>query len=231
MQLPSEVPVMTLPNATLFPQAMLPLYVFEPRYRKMLADALHSHRMFIVAMQKPGRIRETPSAVAGLGLIRASVSNRDGTSHLILQGLARVELTKTVRYKPYRIQRIRPLTTTGRDSVAVDALAAKVLELVAERLEQGLELPVHVLNQLRQIEDDQEDGTSPVFSLKQVIKYLVRLQDPDQLADLVSCTLLPRPLDRQTILESVNLENRLKHLVHFLLAEIRRHKRKDSPEP
>ena len=49
MMIPSEVPVMTLPNATLFPQALLPLYIFEPRYRQMLVDMLHSHRMFSVA--------------------------------------------------------------------------------------------------------------------------------------------------------------------------------------
>ena len=67
MKLPREVPVMTLPNATLFPQALLPLYIFEPRYRHMLADALHSNRMFSVAMQKPGTEREAPSPVAGLG--------------------------------------------------------------------------------------------------------------------------------------------------------------------
>ena len=39
MLLPAEVPVMTLNQAILFPQAMLPLYIFEPRYRKMLKDA------------------------------------------------------------------------------------------------------------------------------------------------------------------------------------------------
>ena len=83
---------MTLPNATLFPQALLPLYIFEPRYRQMLADALHTNRMFSVAMQRPGDSREIPSPVAGLGLIRVSVGHRDGTSHLILQGIARVEL-------------------------------------------------------------------------------------------------------------------------------------------
>src|SRR5512140_3675702 len=109
MKIPREVPVMTLPNATLFPQALLPLYIFEPRYRQMLADALHSTRVFSVAMQKPGSTRESPSPVAGLGLIRVSVGHRDGTSHLVLQGLARVELQETVRYKPYRVQRIRLL--------------------------------------------------------------------------------------------------------------------------
>src|SRR6187401_1803753 len=101
MQLPDEVPVMTLPSATLFPQALLPLYIFEPRYRRMLSDALNTNRMFSVAMQKPGRTRETPCPIAGLGLIRVSVGHNDGTSHLILQGLTRVQLKETVQYKPY----------------------------------------------------------------------------------------------------------------------------------
>src|SRR3954465_1572326 len=107
MQLPDAVPIMTLPSATLFPQALLPLYIFEPRYRRMLSDALNTNRMFSVAMQKPGRTRETPCPVAGLGLIRVSVGHNDGTSHLILQGLTRVKLRETVQYKPYRVQRIQ----------------------------------------------------------------------------------------------------------------------------
>src|SRR6201981_2557449 len=141
MKMPREVPIMTLPNATLFPQALLPLYIFEPRYRQMLADALHSNRMFSVAMQKPGRTRETPSPVAGLGLIRVSVGHQDGSSHLILQGLARVELVKTVRYKPYRVQKIRALESPPCNDVVVDALVAKVRELLEERVKLGLPLP------------------------------------------------------------------------------------------
>src|SRR5256714_14501240 len=109
MKIPDEVPVMTLPNATLFPQALLPLYIFEPRYRQMLADTLHSNRMFSGAIQRPGNSRETPAPVAGLGLIRVSVGHRDGTSHLILQGIAGVELQEAIRYKPYRIQRIKAI--------------------------------------------------------------------------------------------------------------------------
>src|SRR4051812_28657352 len=134
MKLPREVPVMTLPNATLFPQALQPLYIFEPRYRQMLADALKTNRMFAIAMQKPGRTRETPSPIAGLGLIRVAVDHADGTSHLILQGLARIELEGAVRYKPYRVQRVRPLRTPPCDTVAADALLAKVRELLHERI-------------------------------------------------------------------------------------------------
>jgi Lon protease-like protein len=50
MELPHEVGIMTLPNAILFPQALLPLYVFEPRYRAMLRESLESQRMFAVAL-------------------------------------------------------------------------------------------------------------------------------------------------------------------------------------
>ena len=46
---PDEVPVMTLPNVVFFPQALLPLHVFEERYREMLADVLASNRLFAVA--------------------------------------------------------------------------------------------------------------------------------------------------------------------------------------
>jgi len=229
MEMPREVPVMTLPNAILFPQAMLPLYIFEPRYQRMLADALASHRMFSVAMQKPGRTRETPCVVAGLGLIRASVARKDGTSNLVLQGLARVELTATVRYKPYRVHRIRALESTATDSVAVDALTVKVLELVSERLEQGFELPIHVLKKLGQLEDIDPENLPPDFALKQGIEILAKLNNPEQIADLVSGTLLSSPLERQFLLETVDLESRLKHLIHFLMAEIRRQGKDTNP--
>ena len=209
---------MTLPNATLFPQALLPLYIFEPRYRQMLADALHSNRMFSVAMQKPGNSREVPAPVAGLGLIRVSVGHRDGTSHLILQGIARVELKEAVRYKPYRIQRINPLETPPCDNVKVDALVAKVRELLEERIQLGLPFPFPVMSPEK---SKCAQTTPPSFSPKEILSYLDSITDPEQAADLVSCAVLPRATERQTILETVDVEDRLRRLIHFLLAEIR----------
>jgi ATP-dependent Lon protease len=225
MKLPREVPVMTLPNATLFPQALLPLYIFEPRYRQMLADALHSHRMFSVAMQRPGSSRESPSPVAGLGLIRVSVGHRDGTSHLILQGLARVELEGAVRYKPYRIQRIRPLQIPLCDNVTADALVAKVRELLAERIDLGLTFPFPVMAPSQPA----TSSAPPSFSPKEIMRYLDSISDPEQVVDLVSCAVLPGGTERQAILETVNVEARLRRLIHFLLAEIRARRKGNAP--
>src|ERR1044071_7958513 len=224
MKLPSEVPVMTLPNATLFPQALLPLYIFEPRYRQMLVDALHSNRMFSVAMQRPGTSRESPAPFAGLGLIRVSVGHSDGTSHLILQGLARVELEETVRYKPYRVQRIRPLQSPPCDNVKVDALVAKVRELLEERIQLGLPFPFPVMSP----EKSESNPVPPSFSPKEILSYLDSITDPEQAADLVSGAVLPAALEAQAILDTVNVEARVRRLMHFLLAEIREKRKCDG---
>lgn len=221
MKLPREAPVMTLPNATLFPQALLPLYIFEPRYRQMLADALHSNRMFAVAMQKPGTSREAPSSVAGLGLIRVSVRHKDDTSHLILQGVARIALQQAVRYKPYRVQRIRLMETPPCDSVEVDALLAKVRELLRERIEMDLPFPSPLVS-------SQTEDTS--YSPTDILNQLDSLTDPEQTADLVSWTVLPNGAERQAILETLDVESRLRRLIHFLLAEIRRKRKGGAHE-
>ena len=213
MDIPSEVAVMTLPNETLFPQELRPLYIFEQRYRRMLTEILHSHRMFVVAMQRRGYSRECPSTVAGLGLVRVCVDNPDGTSHLILQGMSRVELTRTIRYKPFRVSCIRMLQTPARDSVAIDALMAKVRDLVSERMRQGLKA---------------RPDAPKAHSINEIIAYLDKLSDPDQVADLVSYALLPGPYERQTILETIEIEPRLKHLIHFLMAEISQHRKNKS---
>jgi ATP-dependent Lon protease len=211
MELPDEAPVMTLPNATLFPQALMRLHIFEPRYRRMLEQVLHSRRMMIVAMRKPGSAREVPFNVAGLGLVRFCLKQADGTSNLILEGMTRVELIQTVQRAPFRVCRIRPLPTPTRDSVAIDALMAKVRDLVTERIEQ--ELPLL-------------EGSFKKAPVKEIVACLENLNDPDRVADLVSWSLLRGAAERQTILETIEVEERLKHLIHFLIAEIHQQRKR-----
>lgn len=100
----------------------------------------------------------------------------------------------------------------------LDALIEKVLDLVSKRFKQGFPSPI--LNQLLKMEDKGEKGADLASSLDTIIEYLSRLENPDQLADLVSCTFLSTPTQRQLILETVDLEARLKHLIHFLMADV-----------
>lgn len=209
MELPEQIGVMTLQDVTLFPQSMLPLYIFEPRYRRMLRDALESHRLFCVAKRKPGTLRDVPSEIAGIGVIRAAVGHENGSSHMVLQGLTRVRLGKTVRYKPYRVNQIQVLATPGESGEELAANIQQLRDVVSERLDLGVSFP-------------NSGSTEEIVKAKDIMSYLNNLEDPGQVADMVACSLLPDGSQRQVILETVELDKRLKYLVAFLLAEIRR---------
>src|SRR3954468_10593812 len=113
--LPAEMPVMVLPDCHLFPGCLLPLYIYESRYRKMLAHALNSNRMFCVG-NREGDSEDSPiSPSSTAGLVRACVQRTDGTSHLLLLGVPRIRLGEWVQIKPFRIARIEPIETIMGD--------------------------------------------------------------------------------------------------------------------
>jgi len=204
---------MVLPNVILFPQAFLPLYVFEPRYRTMLERALESHRLFCVAMQRPGR-RGSPTDVAGLGLIRAARRHSDGTSHMILQGLTRVALGEAVRYRPYRTHQIKILPSQLADVARADALAARLIELVANRLQEGAAVSFGSLDVVTPATEPEFDDESPP-----AVEFLAHVTNPEQIADLVSWALLSSPGQRQLLLETLDVETRLRRLISFLAGD------------
>jgi Lon protease-like protein len=200
VSLPAQVPVMPLPGALLFPHALLPLYIFEERYRKMLEHSLRDHRMFSVALIKPERGKwESPSDffhIAGVGLIRACVGQADGTSNLILQGLERVRFIGFEQEAPFPIATIEPLECEDSSSVETEALAAKVLELYSKLRTKGRELP------------------------KKIDRYLSDLNDVEMLADLMASTFVNDPLRRQQVLEELVLNQRLRLVIQYLREEI-----------
>jgi Lon protease-like protein len=199
LALPHAVPVMPLSGAVLFPHALLPLYIFEPRYQEMLAHALGEHRMFCVALVKPQRAQWKSSDdffhIAGVGLIRACVGRGDGTSNLILQGLRRVRFTAFLQSAPFPIARIEPVESELAASVETDALGAKVLELYSNLKEAGRQLPA------------------------KIDEYLSHLGDTEMLADLMAATFINDPLRRQQVLEELAVNQRLRLVIQYLREE------------
>lgn len=190
---------MPLPGAVLFPRALLPLYIFEQRYRKMLDHALAKNRMLCVALLRPAHADwNSPDDffdVASAGLIRACVGRGDGTSNLILQGLQRVRFTAFEQMTPFPVACIEPLESEVVSSVETEALAVKVLELYGQLKGGGRQLPA------------------------KVDRYLSDLSDPEMLADLVGATFVNEPLRRQRLLEELALNERLRLLIQFLQEE------------
>ncbi len=119
----ADVPVFPLPHVVLFPEALLPLHIFEPRYRAMLADCLDQRAGAIVIAQIDrsggGRIAE----VAGAGVIVEHQPLPDGRSNIVVAGCARVRLDELVLEEPprYPYKRARASRLTNRDVSVSDA--------------------------------------------------------------------------------------------------------------
>lgn len=199
VELPANVPVMPLTGVLLFPNALLPLHIFEPRFREMLARALDDGRMLCIALVRPDRAEWQSSddfyAISTVGLIRACVGRSDGTSDLILQGIRRVKFSAFEQEKPFPIARIQPLKTRTNLTVETDALATKVLEFYNQLKKSGRELP------------------------EKIDHYLSEMSDPEMLADLIAATFISEPRRRQNLLEELDLNQRLRLLIKYLREE------------
>lgn len=192
IELPETVPVMTLPETVFFPQSLLPLHIFEPRYRTMLRDVLATNRLFAVAhldttrSVEPGSV-EPPHRVASVGIVRACQEADDGTSNLLLQGVCRVEIRKILREQPYRVIAVRPLASVrGGNHTQLEIMRLEVLRLLQLRRRLGTPAP------------------------KGMTQFLEGVEDFDAFADIAVFNLCDNVALKQRLLEELDTRQRLK---------------------
>ncbi len=178
------LPIFPLPDAVLLPGGLLPLHIFEPRYRAMTRDCLDGARVMAIARVDVGRLgandgRPPPVfASVGLGRIIASDELDDGRYLLVLRGIARARIEHELPLtRPYRLVRASLVA-----DVAVCPVRARTLhgQLVAmcDRLAQTLDRGG---DELRVLAHD-ADG-------------------PGACADAVAAALIMDPRERQALLE------------------------------
>jgi uncharacterized protein len=113
------VPLFPLPNVVLFPRAVLPLHIFEQRYKVMTADALAGGRQIAMALLRPGweksyHDRPEIEPVVCVGTILTHEMLPDGNYNFLLQGHTRARIVRELSfgagdYKPYRVAQLEPL--------------------------------------------------------------------------------------------------------------------------
>ena len=107
-----QVPIFPLPNVVFFPKILLPLRIFEPRYRKMVADALTGEQKIGMVLLREGWEKDydgTPTvfSVGCLGKMEAHERIEQDRYNILLRGLNRFEIVDFVQQQPYRIARVR----------------------------------------------------------------------------------------------------------------------------
>jgi Lon protease-like protein len=117
-ELPALVPLFPLPNVVLFPGAVLPLHVFEERYKQMTGDVLGSHRQVAMALLRAGWEKDyygrpAIEPVVCVGTILSHERLEDGRYNFLLQGHTRANVVREEMLGEgggrYRVAELRPV--------------------------------------------------------------------------------------------------------------------------
>jgi Lon protease-like protein len=195
----SAVPLFPLPNVVLFPRAVLPLHIFEERYRTMTADALEGHRQVAMALLKSGWERDYYSRpaiepIVCVGTILSHEKLPDGKYNFLLRGHTRARVVREHGERAYRVARLEPLVETNDDE---DALGEE-----RERL--------------RRVFRPALLGATPVGrQFRQLVAGCLRTAD---IADLLAFTYIEDVLLKQSLLEETDVGRRVRRIVETLEA-------------
>ncbi len=112
--LPATVPLFPLPDVVLFPDVSLPLRIFEPRYRAMVADALKGNRIIGMVLLQPGHEAEYEGRppifpIGCAGVITQVEQQANGEYTLILRGLQKFQVMSEDPGGAYRVAHITPI--------------------------------------------------------------------------------------------------------------------------
>jgi Lon protease-like protein len=196
------VPTQWLPlfplNVVLFPHMPLPLHIFEPRYRQMIADCLEAGHSFGVVAIREGTETgpATPYDVGTLAKIVRIDRLEDGRMNLLVVGASRFAIVGTAENRPYLRGEIRILPETGDD---LDD-TARLTETTAVTFRQ-------YSNLLRELVGQQPDEAEPPM-------------EPELLSYLVAAALNLQVPEKQTLLAEARTDSRLLLELRLLRKEI-----------
>jgi Lon protease-like protein len=198
----TSLPIFPLPNCVLLPGGLMPLHVFEPRYRDLTRDCLAGPQLMAVARLRPGYEtayygRPPVFERCGVGRIICSEELPDGRFALLLRGVARMEIERELpAERPYRLVEARILPDAVCDAADARDHHRRLITLcdrLAEVLDQGG-------SQLRDLARS--------------------FESPGACADAIAAALIMDADERQELLETcdpmVRLQRTLGHVSHLL---------------
>jgi ATP-dependent Lon protease len=193
----ARLPLFPLHQAVLFPGMLLPLHVFEPRYRKLVADILQTHRSFAVAHvpEADADMAGNPpiAQVAGAGTIVEHVELPGGRYDIVVLGRARVRLEELPFTPPYRLAQATVLEPDGGEVPAAEvaslSAAASAFARTLRRRDQKLDLRIP------------------------------RDAGPGQLCDAYAHHLVLSPREKQGVLEMLDVRQRIRRVTEVLTVQ------------
>lgn len=198
------IPIFPLPNVVLFPRMLLPLHIFEPRYRKMVADAIDGEHLIGMGLLKEGWEKDYYGSPPihnrlGMGKIVRCERMEDGRYNLLLLGIQRAEIVEMDEFVPYRRARIR-LLEEEKGELSEEAMGTMKQVLLSEYRR------MHKLMGNEPLSEKMLGNTSlPLGALTDAIAAVLELSMDE----------------KQTLLEEVNVIKRANHMNQWIANKIR----------
>jgi len=197
-----EIPLFPLP-LVLFPQVVLPLHIFEERYRLMINRCIEESATFGIVLIPPGSSTESESTIRRVGVTARVIQFdriEDGRINIMAAGETRFRILEFTASKPYWTANVEFFEDDREDDEELQESYNNVVHLYRE---------VHRLAaQLRGLEFDVEEVKIPV--------------SPATLTYMVSFVLDVDPEAKQSLLEMTSVEGRLKTLAVHLDEAVQR---------
>ena len=193
-----RLPIFPLPGAVLLPYALIPLHVFEPRYRKMVRDCQAGAGVMALANipAEPRATRDPPHVlpVIGAGILARVDPLPDGRSNIVLRGVRRARIVEELpTQEPYRLVRAEPLAEPPADAAGLETSAEQLRQLVLALCAR-------------------RPGAAAT-ALAQMAGSTAR---PGELADAVGAMVLESAPERQQLLETASAEERLRRVAQHV---------------
>ena len=195
-----NLPIFPLPGAVLLPHSLVPLHIFEPRYRKLTRDCQEGLRVMALANipDEEAAATHPPRVlpIIGVGVLARVDPLPDGRFNIVLRGVVRARILDELNSgEPYRLVRAEPLLphVSAEDVARADGLRRLVLALCAAQTGPEMELLAQLAGKAR---------------------------DPGDLADVVAGVLMDAPTDRQAVLEAQSPAKRLELVTQAAVAAL-----------
>jgi ATP-dependent Lon protease len=200
MDLPEDLPIQPISEAVLNPKMILPLMVSQERLIKLIDAALLVNKMIGIVAIKTKKVEEVkPEDLFEVGCaasILKMIKMPDNSLRLLIQGTSRVRLNEFTQRDPYMRAKVAPLADQGEKTMDTQALMVGVKGIFQKVVELAPNLPA------------------------ELAILAVNVEEPGALADLVASTLNLPLADKQILLETLDVKDRLERANFFLTKEL-----------
>jgi len=201
IELPATLPVLPLKETVVFPQSMTPLAIGQERSVKLIDDVVAGDRLVALVTARDSSI-ESPGwddiyEIGTVAIIHKMIRVPDGTLRILVGGLHRIRIAKHISDDPYLVAELTAVPDESVETPEVEALTRNVQGLFSKIISLAPYLP------------------------EELSLAATNVDDPSALAHLVASTLRTIPTaERQKILETVDVEQRLRQISAILSREV-----------